>query len=81
MWEFRDLIFAAGVSEADFDKALEGRFIPFGALGDEVNDFTSQQNNQLYFDDEHDAQRTKMRKKPGPHAVLATSGKAPRPSW
>lgn len=43
MCEFRDLLFAAGVTDAEFDKALEGRFIPFGAMGDEIEDFTPKQ--------------------------------------
>lgn len=62
MWEYRDLIYAAGVSEADFDRAMEGRLIPFGAMGDDIKDFTARQNNRLYFDDERDARRDKMRK-------------------
>src|SRR5262249_48674857 len=35
--------------------------IPYGALGDEIPEFTSEQNNALYFDDEHDDMRRKVR--------------------
>lgn len=60
--EFDSLCKDAGISAQALEKAREGRFIPYGALGDEVDGLSQQQNNQLYWDYEHDAIRGKIRK-------------------
>lgn len=60
--EFNDLLLAAGVSTNDLERAWEGRFIPYGALGDDDPSLTSEQNRQLYWADEHDSIRQRIRK-------------------
>jgi hypothetical protein len=37
-----------------------GRLCPKGALGDKMKEYTSEQSNRLYFDDEHDHMRSKV---------------------
>jgi hypothetical protein len=60
--EFKAMCRDAGITDEALEKAWEGRFIPYGVFGDEVGSLSSKQNNQLYFDDELDARRGKIRK-------------------
>jgi hypothetical protein len=58
--ELDALIEKAGIKQA-IDRAEEGAFIPYGALGDDDPTLDSRQNNTLYFDNEFDDRRRKTR--------------------
>lgn len=56
-----DTFLSAGVEKHALDRAWEGEFFPYGALGDEDKSLTDDQNSALYWAHEHDAQRRKIR--------------------
>src|SRR5262249_29091266 len=51
----------AGISEEAAQKAWDLAFMPYGIGGDEMKEFTSAQNNTLYFDNEHDDKAERVR--------------------
>ena len=52
----------AGISENDAERAWGLAFMPYGIGDDEMEEFTAQQNNVLYFDSEHDDKARRVRK-------------------
>lgn len=52
---------ATGITPEAAEKAWGLAFIPYGVMGDELQEFTSAQNNTLYFDNEHDDKARRVR--------------------
>jgi hypothetical protein len=52
---------AAGITTEAAEKAWGLAFIPYGVMGDEMQEFTAGQNNTLYFDNEHDDKARRVR--------------------
>lgn len=60
--ELSELEREAGIAASAGEKAWDLAFIPYGALGDEIREFTPAQNAKLYFDNEHDDKARRVRK-------------------
>lgn len=59
--ELRALEVQAGISTTDAERAWGGAFIPYGAMGDDDPNLNSEQNNTLYWDNEHDVRFENVR--------------------